>query len=143
MTSREVVKRTIRFEKPDRIPYTLAEPYGTDFANVGMSPSPDARQNSGFDEWGCLWENIGVSNLGEVKSPALADWSGLPDLTIPDIEDPSRWESLNGVRKRAGDKFLVGGGISLYERVHFIRGLENTWVDIYTSRRRRWLHVVR
>jgi hypothetical protein len=26
-------------------------------------------------------------------------------------------------------------GISLYERVHFIRGLENTWIDIYENLR--------
>jgi hypothetical protein len=24
-------------------------------------------------------------------------------------------------------------GISIYERVHFLRGLENTWMDIYDA----------
>ncbi|HDP98684.1 MAG TPA: hypothetical protein ENN22_05825, partial [bacterium] len=46
---------------------------------------------------------------------------------------PHRWESIRGVRQSAGEKFVLGFGISLYERVHFIRGLENTWVDIYEN----------
>lgn len=132
MTPREVVRRTIRFEGADRIPYALPPAYGSDFAGVGMSPSPDARPKSGVDEWGCVWANIGVSNLGEVKRPVLADWADWNTLTIPDIRDPRRWQSLAGARERAGDQFLMAWGISLYERVHFIRGLENTWVDLHT-----------
>lgn len=77
--------------------------------------------------------HIGVSNLGEVKRPVLTDWADWDALTIPDVRDPKRWQSLDGAREQAGDKFLVARGISLYERVHFIRGLEDTWVDIHTN----------
>ena len=133
MTPREVVRRTIRFEGADRIPYALPPKYGSDFAGVGMNPSPDARPKSGIDEWGCVWENIGVSNLGEVKRPMLTGWADWDTLTIPDIRDPKRWESLDGARERAGDKFLMAYGVSLYERVHFLRGLEDTWVDIHVN----------
>jgi len=133
MTPREVVQRTIRFEGADRIPYELAPQYGSDFARVGMTPSPDARPGRGVDEWGCVWENIGVSNLGEVKQPVLTDWANWGSLNIPDIRDPKRWEPLDRAREVAGDKFLMAGGISLYERVHFLRGLEDTWVDIHTA----------
>ncbi len=133
MTSREVVRRTIRFEGADRIPYALTPEYGSDFAGVGMNPSPDARPRSGVDEWGCVWENIGVSNLGKVKGPVLADWADWDALAVPDVRDPTRWEALDGARDRAGDKFLMAWGISLYERVHFLRGLEDTWVDIHAN----------
>ena len=132
MTAREVVRSTIQFQGADRIPFALTPEHGSDFEIQGMVPSPDARPNSGVDEWGCVWENIGVSSLGEVKQPALTDWEDWGDLTIPDIRDPKRWESIDGMRERAGDKFLLAWGISLYERVHFLRGLENTWVDILT-----------
>ena len=37
------------------------------------------------------------------------------------------------MREKAGDKFLLCHGISIYERVHFIRGLENTWMDLYEA----------
>lgn len=133
MTSRKVVSRSIRFQGADRLPCSLPEKYGNDFANVSMDPSPDARPSNQRDEWGALWENIGDSNLGEVKDFPLKDWSEFDQLKIPDIRDPKRWTPLEGAREQAGDKFLMAYGVSLYERVHFIRGLENTWVDIYQA----------
>ncbi|MFH1615108.1 MAG: uroporphyrinogen decarboxylase family protein [Planctomycetota bacterium] len=136
MTSREIVTKTIRFERPERLPYDLPEKYGTDFAFVKMSPSPDDRpkgKGTATDEWGAVWENIGVCNLGEVKEYPLKDWKDFSCLKIPDIKKSQRWEILEGARDWAGDKFLTGGGISIYERVHFIRGLENTWIDIYQA----------
>jgi uroporphyrinogen decarboxylase len=131
MTSREVVTKTIRFEKPDRLPIDFPEKYGSDFSFICGSPWPDDRpQNrSGVDEWGAVWENIGSSNLGEVKKHPLTDWADFDKLKIPDIRDPRRWEVLKGARERAGDKFLLASGCSTYERAHCIRGLENLWVD--------------
>lgn len=137
MTSREIVAKTIRFGSPDRMPYNFPEKYGTDFAFANMSPSPDDRpmgKGTITDEWGAVWDNIGICKLGEVKECPLEDWKDFPRLRIPDIRDPQRWKILEGVRDTAGDKFLLAGGISIYERVHFIRGLENTWTDIYQAR---------
>lgn len=131
MTSREIVTRTITFASPERIPYALAPEYGTDFTVVNMTPSADDRRQSGIDEWGCEWENIGVCNLGEVKTHALSDWADFDNARIPDIHAPHRWEHLKNARAHAGNTFLLGFGISLYERVHFLRGLENTWMDIH------------
>ena len=133
MSSREVVRRTISFQRADRLPYCLLPEYGTDFYDIAMHNSPDWRPRSGVDGWGCVWENIGVSKLGEVKTPVLPDWSGWDKLKIPDVSAPQNWEHLHDAREKAGDKFLLAWGISLYERIHFIRGLENTWADIYTN----------
>lgn len=135
MTSREILKRAIRFERPERLAIDLPEPYGSDFAHVSMNPSPDARPKgrNAVDEWGAVWDNIGVCNLGEVKEFPLKDWQDFDKLRIPDIRDPGRWNDLATARQRAADKFLLGWGISIYERVHFIRGLENTWMDIYDA----------
>lgn len=131
MTSREAVLSAIRFQGPDRLPHDFPDPFGSDFSFVGMSPSPDARPTSGSDEWGAVWENLGTTQLGEVKEYPLRDWADFDKLPIPDITAPRRWENMPAARERAGDKFLLGYGISLYERIHFIRGLENTWLDIY------------
>jgi len=133
MDSTEVVRRAVRFEGPDRLPRSLPDPYGSDFSWFGMTPSPDYRPSSGADEWGAVWENIGISNMGQVKEFPLKSWTDFEALKIPDITEPRRWENLKGVRDRAGDKFLLAGGVSLYERVHFIRGLENTWADTYQA----------
>jgi uroporphyrinogen decarboxylase len=133
MTGREVVKATLTFQYPDRLGRDFPGAYGSDFASVGIHPSPDDRPRAGVDEWGAVWENIGVSQLGEVKDFPLKDWADFDALPIPDIRDPRRYEGLDGARERAGDKFLLGHGISIYERIHFIRGLENTWRDIYDA----------
>jgi len=133
MTSREVVIRTVRFENPDRLPFDLSPDYGSDFARVYMTPSPDYRPPSGEDEWGAVWKNLGFSVLGEVESFPLKDWADFDRLKIPDINDPRRWSELEGAREQAADKFLIGFGISLYERVHFLHGLENTWLDIFDA----------
>jgi len=133
MTSRECVTKAIRFQGADRLPFNFPEKYGSDFAGVSMDPSPDARPNNQRDEWGALWKNIGICNLGEVEDFPLKDWNDFEKLTIPDVRDAERWNILEGVRCRAGDKFLLASGVSLYERVHFIRGLENTWMDIYQA----------
>ena len=135
MNSRELVTRTLRFQSPERLPYDLPEPYGTDFYWTGISPSPDDRPSgvSGYDEWGAFWQNFGFTNLGEVKDFPLKDWKDFDKLTIPDIHDPRRWTRIEGMRAKAGNKFILASGISIYERVHFIRGLHNTWIDIHDS----------
>ncbi|MDZ7341943.1 MAG: hypothetical protein ONB27_11350 [candidate division KSB1 bacterium] len=133
MTSKEIVSRTIRFQGAPRLPYDFPEPYGSDFVWINMSPSPDERPRSGLDEWGALWENIGNMSLGEVKDFPLKDWQDFNRLNIPDIHDPKRWGHLENIQDRAKDKFILAQGISIYERVHFIRGLENTWRDIYDA----------
>ena len=133
LTSRSIVKKTLQFQIPERLAFDFPEKYGTDFYWSGMDPSPDDRPKSGVDEWGAVWENTGLTHLGQVKDFPLKNWDDLDHLTIPDIHDPKRWTCLEGVRQQAQDLFLMGGGISIYERVHFIRGLENTWMDILTA----------
>lgn len=132
MAPREIVRKTIAFDAPERLARSFPDPFGNDFVWMGMSPNPDARPNiTAADEWGCEWENIGICQLGEVKKPALLTWDDYDAMNIPDVEEPRRWEAIAGARERAGDKYLLASGISLYERVHFLRGLENAWIDIY------------
>ncbi|MEI6520425.1 MAG: uroporphyrinogen decarboxylase family protein [bacterium] len=137
MTPRENVIASIDFSGPQRLAHDFPEPFGTDFAGMGMRPSPDMRPYgkgvSGVDEWGAVWENIGVCSLGEVKEYPLKDWADFDKLKIPDINDPARWETLEEQRAAAGDKFILSYGVSLYERTHFVRGLEEVWADIYEN----------
>ncbi len=131
MNSREIVWRTIRFQGAERLPLDLPEKYGSDFELIDTSPALDARPRSGVDEWGAVWVNLGSSNLGEVKDYPLKEWADFDKLSVPNVHDPRRWTLAQGARARLGDKFLLGGGISIYERAHFLRGLENIWMDIH------------
>lgn len=134
MTPREIVRRTIEFENPERLAMDFKPPHTRDFAYAGMAASVDKRPRSGIDEWGAVWENIGVCNLGEVKKFPLEDWKDFSSLNIPDPSEDWRWEGTAEAVEKAGDKYVITGGISIYERVHFIRGLENTWIDIRENR---------
>jgi hypothetical protein len=129
MTGRENVKRTLYFETPERYAFDFPEPYGTDFLTTGIDPSPDRRPPNGADDWGCVWECLGSTNLGEVKDSPLKDWKDFDKLTIPEVKD-SAFDSVRKAKREAGDKYILGNIISIYERLHFVRGLENTWCDI-------------
>ena len=133
MTSREIARNTIKFKGAPRLPVNFPDHYGypNDFAWMSMSPSPDSRRSSGVDEWGSVWGNIGVSSLGEVTDFPIKNWSDFTDEMIPDIDDEKRWECIKKARINAGDKYLLAAGLSIYERAHFVRGLENTWADIF------------
>ena len=137
MTSREIVKRTILFQGPERLAKSFPEKYGSDFNGIGMSPSPDYRPNgtnaAGTDEWGAVWENIGISKMGEVKKFPLPSWDDWSKLKIPDVNEERRWAHLKDGFRNTEEKFIIAWGLSLYERIHFIRGLENTWLDIYEA----------
>jgi len=130
MTSRETVKKSLYFQTPERYAHDFPEPYGTDFYSTGLSPSPDDRPSKGIDAWGCVWECLGKTALGEVKDSPLKDWKDFDKLQKPDIGNEAAWEYVKSAKAAAGDKYIIGYLVSIYERVHFIRGLENTWCDI-------------
>jgi hypothetical protein len=95
-----------------------------------MRPDMDARPRSGIDAWGCRWENIGSSRLGEVKESPLVSWDDLGKLAVPDPSLPERWESLPQQIAVFPDRYIMAYGVSLYERSHYLRGLEQLWVDL-------------
>ncbi len=142
MTPKEIVKRTIRFQGAPRMPYELPEPFGTDFHRSGLIPGTDdrIRDKDGTDEWGSEWRNLGFTGLGEVKGFPLDKWEKAAALKAPDPDEPRRYRHLEADIRKAGDLFILADGQSLYERIHFLRGLENTWMDIYDEPDKlRWL----
>jgi len=129
-----VVRQTLRFADPPRLARCLPAPWGSDIRYVGPDRPVDARPSApgrNRDEWGAVWENYGFSFLGEVKEFPLADWADWDRLAIPDVRDDSRYASFAGLRQAHGEAYLLACVGSLYERTHFLRGLENVWADIH------------
>ena len=133
MNSREAVIRAVKFQSPGRLAYDFPEPFGTDFMFAAMDPHPGALLSKGIDEWGAVWNNVGESKIGQVVGFPLEDWSCFDSLKIPDIEDGKRWEKIKDIREKAGEKFLLCEGISIFEQLKFLRRLENVCLDIYDS----------
>ncbi len=132
-SSREVVTRAIRFQGIDRLPRQFPAPFPDDFAMLAPNPDLDSHPHDGRDEWGSVWKGFENTMLGQVKEFPLKTWADLDHLTIPDPEDPKRWQGLEEFCDANREKFLQGHGVSIYERVHFLRGLENTWADIHEA----------
>ena len=63
MTSKEIVKRAILFQRHERISYDLPEKFGSDFIHVGCTPDPEWQpsiktETKWEDEFGCFSEKV-------------------------------------------------------------------------------------
>ena len=158
MTGRERVLRALEFRNPDRVPLDvwimpgaflkygeklsrLAERYPLDIMPVpgpsdhGFTPEY-YRRGTYVDLWGCSWVNVQPGLIGEVKEHILADDERL-DQYRPPVEQFLKWweeakpaihESISRIRER--EQFILGGWISLFERMQFLRGTQELFIDI-------------
>lgn len=149
MTSRERVKRAIRFQSPDRIPVDLPGEWGTDFLTAGIEDDPGWKPRIKTelvweDEWGCVWEKLpGDKTMGQVKRHPLEDYSRMETHRFPDYRNPERYvPTEKAVRNNKDEKFvLTGFPFSLIHRLEYLRGHEAAWTDpyLYPSELRRLL----
>jgi uroporphyrinogen decarboxylase len=154
MTSRELVKKSLEFNSPSRIPrqiWTL--PWASDhypeqlkaiqrefpddiisspaFLRVPLKTSGDPYTVGTFiDEWGCIFVNRQQGVIGEVKQPALKEWQDLERLRFPEELLSVDLEAVNAFCKGT-DKFVLAGTCPRpFERLQFIRKTENLMVDL-------------
>jgi uroporphyrinogen decarboxylase len=88
------------------------------------------------DLWGCVWTNVQPGIIGEVKQHILSDEDKLFAYKPPidffhewwDKAWPSVSNSISVAREKG--QFLIGGWISLFERMQFLRGTEDLFCDI-------------
>lgn len=154
MTPRERVTRALTFARPDRAPRQLwalpgvemfranelarmREEWPEDFAGAGSPYGRPARESgapnrrgSYTDEWGCRWEVAEDGVVGEVKSPQLADWSGLDRLRPPRETLAGDWGSADAARGTTERFILAGTSVRPFERMQFLRGTEDLLADM-------------
>ena len=118
MTSREIVLRTIRFERPARIAMSLPEPYPNDIAWGWLADDPGWKPKRTFapekgamweDEWGNVWARLDNFSKGQVVEGALKEWAQLDDYHLPNVDDPARYEAARESFAKQADKFKIGG----------------------------------
>jgi uroporphyrinogen decarboxylase len=137
MTSYELVKRSIHFDGPARLPFTgsMSE---TDFRGDTVALFPEFPMKwwlggGGTDEWGCQWEvSPGSNDMGQVKNIILENLADYQQLPIPNVEIPVRYAGwANSItRAEAEQKYIVVcNGTCIFERAHFIHGFENTLMN--------------
>ncbi len=159
-TSRECVRRTLRFERPSRVPRDLwtlpwaeahfpaelAEILHRYPPDIVAAPSVNAPSpvltgdpyTPGVytDEWGCTFVNIQAGAIGEVRDPVVADlgeWSRFqpPYEILPSNSDHAREEVARFCAST--DRFVLAEAWARpWERYQFLRGTLNAMMDMGT-----------
>jgi hypothetical protein len=154
MTPRDLIKQTLTFSSPERIPRDLwtlpwaSEHYPTELARIRARFPSDMAGAPGFlkrqprtsgdqygigeyvDEWGCTWLGRQRGVVGEVKKPLVATWEDLPKVRPPEEFLTIDVEQINAFCKST-DLFVNGGCCPRpFERMQFIRGSENLYFDL-------------
>jgi len=154
LSPRELLRRALRFERTPRVPRQLwalpwperhhpeeLEAIRRDFPDDIYTPAakrppvPGMRGNwyaagTYVDEWGCEFVNICPGIIGEVKKPLVNSYESDLDKVRP----PTEWISaVGGLNEACGnsDRFMLGcPGINPFERMQWIRGTENLFIDL-------------
>ena len=84
-----------------------------------------------IDEWGCIFENKHRGIIGEVKKPIVngEEWEDYENVKIPYEMLDLDLEEINNFVKGT-DKFVLSDLVRPFERLQFIRGTENLFVDL-------------
>lgn len=156
MNSRERVKRCLSFQKPDRAPRDLwaldgvtkyrkdeyaamLERYPSDFVGPDSGVYGTARLYKPLvgevgryvDEWGSGWEICERGVCGEVKRPALADWSNFATFSPPnEMLDNADLSGVNEFCAQTDKYVRTGTTVRPFERMQFLRGTENLFMDL-------------
>jgi len=158
MNSRSLVKDTLNFASPARVPRQLwylpwaLDRFPTELVAiqrqfpddiVGSPPflrkSPqifgDQYQVGTFiDEWGCRFFNVQQGVIGEVKEPLLQTYADLDRLRLP-IEFLNIDTTQVNAFCRSKDRFVLSGtAVNPFERIQYIRRTENLYIDLMESR---------
>jgi uroporphyrinogen decarboxylase len=154
MESRELVKQTLEFASPPRIPRQLwtlpwAESHYPQELKKIQTDFPDDLINSpGFyrkqpivigdpyiigtyiDEWGCNFTSFQNGVIGEVKNPVVRSWDDLDKVRFPVEELTVDIDQVNAFCRSTG-KFVMGGCCPRpFERMQFLRKSDNLYMDL-------------
>ncbi len=164
MNFRERGIKAMSFSSPDRAPITysctgrallrhgeklleLVRRYPNDFYPSGTIKIPRResecyRADGSYykettDEWGCTWTYYQEAMSGEVKHGPLDDWSKLksyrlPPPTLATAEDRRKFCELWATSHKGYP--VWGGGFNFFERMQFLRGVEDYYCDIAEDR---------
>jgi len=163
MDSRERYVRALTFQDPDRVPVmhhsiggafrvhgrALEELYAKYPGDVLLSPrtrgpfgfhdAPRGRWQNGeitYDDWGCGWRWNTPDHMGQVVHCPLRDWKTLDDFCPPDpMTGEAGVRHMEEVVRQEGHRhFVFVDGGEVFQRMFFLRGLENLLIDLLEDR---------
>jgi hypothetical protein len=137
--SREIVRRTVEFECPDRVARSFRE---SDFVGAGPdveTPATEWNEVGGgrwerIDEWGNLWGRVDPTSKGEVVRGVLESLSDMDRYEFPDYSKPDSYGPVRRTRAEHPDKWLRAGlpGFA-FNIARKLRRLDQYFVDLLTE----------
>ncbi len=136
LTSRDIVKQSLAFASPPRIPFAMAGGYPSDFRGVARQRAPNRQvqpwtQRDGYwdmiDEWGNEWRRLESITKGEVHRGAIeAGWELLERYAWPDIDRADLYEAAAAqVRAYHAEGYYVQGGMGMaFDIARYMRRME-------------------
>ncbi|MHC4872472.1 MAG: uroporphyrinogen decarboxylase family protein [Planctomycetota bacterium] len=118
MTSKEIVRRNIEFDNPERIAFNFfGHPEIRDFVNSApavKTKATDWKQVGDsrwerIDEYGNTWGRVEKNTKGEIVKGALSDIDEVYDYEFPDFSKIEDYERVKTAGKDNPDKWLNTG----------------------------------
>ncbi len=138
MRSKELVQSSIHFKNPERLAFDMFVSGPSDVYHVNM---PNVRSSGSSskvvtDRFGCHFRAANENTMGQPTDFPLADIRCLPECKFPNPHDNALYEDMNRRLADAGDHYVCSYILwfTLFERMHFMHGFENTLVDLYVER---------
>lgn len=154
MNPRELVRKTLEFKSPERIPRQIwvlpwaEEHYPAEVSRLrkkfpdDILPAPaiykKPLKTSGdryyselyVDEWGCSFSSHQRGIIGIVKKPLIAKWEDLDNFNVPDSVLDLDKEEVNVFCKNT-DRFVLSGTTPRpFERFQFLRTMQQALIDL-------------
>lgn len=137
MIKKEIVKRAIKFCKPERLPISFPSQNEDDIYSLSYNETDNQKLCTGKDEWGCVWRSIDKT-MGNVFIHPLDDWDKLKNYPIPNPHTSNRFDDAKKLLNsgKINDCYIMGGSnFTLFERMHFLRGFNELLKDIYLNQK--------
>lgn len=150
MNSRERVYATLNFTGPDRLAtecwvlpiafqgreaelHALLGRFPGDFGGISQRSVFDIdcyHLGAYIDAWGCEWYNIHEGIAGQVRHHPLSDYANMASYPWPLAAVAEGWENAEGSLSAQSDKFTRANAGNLFERMQWLRGIENLYLDL-------------
>ncbi|MCL5999119.1 MAG: hypothetical protein M1546_24110 [Chloroflexi bacterium] len=140
MNSREIVQRTLAFERPERVARSFAP---SDFVWASPEiPNPQGewrrvseREWRRMDEWGNEWGRLESFSKGEVVRGALDDLARVGTLPLPDFSNPSYYANASAAFAAEPERWHIGSIHGLtFSIARKLRKMEQYLVDLMLDR---------
>jgi hypothetical protein len=152
--SRELVRKTLAFQGPPRVPRQvwvlpwaeihhpralerLHETFPDDIVSVPELYSVPTvvsgdryTQGEFVDAWGCRFSNPQDGIIGIVHQPLISTWDDLDGFRTPDSVLKLDTEAVNRFCRSTDRYVLSGSPIRPFERLQFLRTMEQALVDL-------------